>query len=202
MLVEDDNPFDLSDGLAWWMVHAVEERGAGAAPTTPGLGKSTVAVSGLDAKGSIRIKRSPKSDDASKHLNKSLESRRSSSASKKSAQAMPPPASPKAAPTIAVDTGFRQQRPESQHSSSLPRQGVLASSPLGIEVVNNADASNFPPHPQQVVPTAQHHPLLQHTQPQYHSQQQQHHYQQSLQPQIPSQVSRVLSDRTPNKSSP
>ncbi|KAK0953842.1 hypothetical protein LTS01_024191 [Friedmanniomyces endolithicus] len=42
---EDDNPFDLSDGLTWWMVHATEERGAGGgaggggAPTTPGLGK-------------------------------------------------------------------------------------------------------------------------------------------------------------------
>jgi autophagy-related protein 11 len=183
MLVEDDNPFDLSDGLTWWMVHAVEERGAGAAPTTPGLGKSTVAVSGLDAKGSIRIKRSPKSDDASKHLNKSLESRRSSSASKKSAQAMPPPSSPKAAPTIAVATdsgvvGFRQQRPESQHSSSLPRQGGFSSSPLGLGVVNNTEGEGFPPHPQQIASTSQHHPLLQNSQSQHHPQ---HHYQQTLQ---------------------
>lgn len=80
---EDDNPFDLSDGLTWWMVHAVEERTAGAAPTTPGLGKSTVSTANVDAKGSIRIKRSSKGDDASKHLNKSLDSRRSSSTSKR-----------------------------------------------------------------------------------------------------------------------
>lgn len=80
---EDDNPFDLSDGLTWWMVHAVEERTTGAAPTTPGLGKSTVSTANVDAKGSIRIKRSSKSDDASRHLNKSLDSRRSSSTSKR-----------------------------------------------------------------------------------------------------------------------
>lgn len=81
--IEDDNPFDLSDGLTWWMVHAVEERSTGAAPTTPGLGKSTVSTANVDAKGSIRIKRSSKGDDASKHLNKSLDSRRSSSTSKR-----------------------------------------------------------------------------------------------------------------------
>lgn len=83
---EDDNPFDLSDGLTWWMVHAVEERTTGAAaPTTPGLGKSTVSTANVDAKGSIRIKRSSKgeAESASKHLNKSLDSRRSSSTSKR-----------------------------------------------------------------------------------------------------------------------
>nr|POF04043.1 autophagy-related protein 11 [Quercus suber] len=80
---DDDNPFELSDGLTWWMVHAAEERGSGGAPNTPGLGKTTTSSAMVDAKGSIRIKRSSKSDDASKHLNKSLDSRRSSSASKK-----------------------------------------------------------------------------------------------------------------------
>ncbi|KAK0262642.1 hypothetical protein B0A54_10537 [Friedmanniomyces endolithicus] len=94
---EDDNPFDLSDGLTWWMVHATEERGAGSsgaggggggggggAPTTPGLGKSTVAAANVDARGSIRTKRGSKGEDASRVLNKSLDSRRSSSGSKKS----------------------------------------------------------------------------------------------------------------------
>lgn len=87
LLADNDNPFDLSDGLTWWMVHASEERGAGlggGAPTTPGLGKSTVAAANVDAKGSIRIKRNSRGDDASRHLNKSLDSRRSSSTSKKS----------------------------------------------------------------------------------------------------------------------
>ena len=82
-----DNPFDLSDGLTWWMIHATEERGTATigAPTTPGLGKSTVAAANVDAKGSVRVKRSSKGgDDASGHLNKSLESRRSSEASRRS----------------------------------------------------------------------------------------------------------------------
>ena len=87
--INDDNPFDLSDGLTWWMVHASEERGAGlglGAPSTPGLGKSTVAAANVDAKGSIRVQRKGigKEGEASKHLNKSLDSRRSSSTSKKS----------------------------------------------------------------------------------------------------------------------
>ena len=135
MLVEDDNPFDLSDGLTWWMVHAVEERGA---PTTPGLGKSTVAVSGFDAKGSIRIKRSSKSDDASKHLNKSLESRRSSTGSKKSA-VIPP--SPKAAPvtaatTVNADVPSARHRSGSQ-ASSLMKPGGTSPSGLGVFTPNN-----------------------------------------------------------------
>lgn len=134
MQVENDNPFDLSDGLTWWMVHAAEERGAGAAPTTPGLGKSTVSTANVDAKGSIRIKRSSKGDDASKHLNKSLDSRRSSSASKKNI--------PATAATPHAETP--RQRSESQASSlnnpvqstpqprPLPAAAAAAGSGLGI----------------------------------------------------------------------
>ena len=127
----DDNPFDLSDGLTWWMVHAVEERGAGAAPTTPGLGKSTVAAANVDATGSIRIKRNSKNDDASKHLNKSLDSRRSSSASKRSfAGAVPGITS--ASPTVATFADS-SNRP---HSDSLtptrPPTAPHGNSALGI----------------------------------------------------------------------
>ncbi|KAI9738932.1 MAG: oligomeric, coiled-coil, peripheral membrane protein [Claussenomyces sp. TS43310] len=82
---EDDNPFDLSDGLRWYLIEAAEEKPG--APSTPGLGKSTVATTSVDATGSIR--RSKKSyttginDDISKTLSRSLDSRRSSSNSKK-----------------------------------------------------------------------------------------------------------------------
>lgn len=102
--VDDDNPFQLSDGLTWWMVHGIEERGAGGAPATPGPGRSTVAAANVDAKGSIRIKRSSKSDDASKHLNKSLDSRRSSSTSKKSVAGaiVPVIANANGSPTLAT----------------------------------------------------------------------------------------------------
>ena len=88
-LEENDNPFDLSDGLTWYLVHAAEEKSG--APTTPGLGKSTVSATNIDARGSIGPKKGAR--DASKTLNKSLESRRSSSTSKVSVKdvAQPPP---------------------------------------------------------------------------------------------------------------
>jgi autophagy-related protein 11 len=84
--MDDDNPFDLSDGLRWYYIEAAEEKPG--APTTPGLGKSTVAAANIDARGSIRIlnAKGRGDDDASKHLSKSLDSRRSSTASKQSGQ--------------------------------------------------------------------------------------------------------------------
>ena len=134
---EDDNPFDLSDGLTWWMVHATEERGAGGAPTTPGLGKSTVAAANVDAKGSIRIKRSSKSEDATKHLNKSLDSRRSSSASKKGVAGaiVPTLANASGSPTVGsfADAPASHQRTESQTSLRPPPAApTVGSSGLGI----------------------------------------------------------------------
>ncbi|KAA8567369.1 hypothetical protein EYC84_010394 [Monilinia fructicola] len=89
---EDDNPFDLSDGLRWYLIDAAEEKPG--APSTPGLAKSTVASANIDATATIR--RSKKSSSGSaeglnKTLAKSLDSRRSSSNSKK---AIPISASP------------------------------------------------------------------------------------------------------------
>lgn len=81
--IDDENPFELSDGLRWYLLDAAEEKPG--APTTPaGPAKSTVASAHVDAKGSIRIKKS-KDDNggASKTLSKSLDSRRSSTNSKK-----------------------------------------------------------------------------------------------------------------------
>ncbi|KAK5128484.1 hypothetical protein LTR85_003152 [Meristemomyces frigidus] len=148
--MDDDNPFDLSDGLTWWMVHATEERGAGGAPTTPGLGKSTVAAANVDAKGSIRIKRSSKSDDASKHLNKSLDSRRSSSASKKGVAGalVPTLANANGSPIAgqSMDSGLvGRQRSESQASLRPPPAPASGSSGLGI--ITDSDAQ---PHDDQV----------------------------------------------------
>lgn len=135
---EDDNPFDLSDGLTWWMVHATEERGAGGAPSTPGLGKSTVAAANVDAKGSIRIKRNSKGDDASKHLNKSLDSRRSSSASKKGAVGaiLPTKANVPGSPTMAhnQDAASLRQRSESQASLRPPPPATAAAGKSGLGI--------------------------------------------------------------------
>lgn len=82
---DDENPFELSDGLRWYLLDAVEEKPG--APSTPGLGKSTVAQAHVDAKGSIRLKRPSTAGTAARTLSKSLDSRRNSSASKKGAPA-------------------------------------------------------------------------------------------------------------------
>ncbi|OJD15772.1 hypothetical protein AJ78_03990 [Emergomyces pasteurianus Ep9510] len=78
--IDDDNPFELSDGLRWYLLDASEEKPG--APSTPGLAKSTVASAHVDAKGSIRLKRASNGGGATKTLTKSLDSRRNSSTSK------------------------------------------------------------------------------------------------------------------------
>lgn len=76
---DDENPFELSDGLRWYLLDAVEEKPG--APSTPGLGKSTVAQAHVDAKGSIRLKRPPTGGNVARTLSKSLDTRRNSSQS-------------------------------------------------------------------------------------------------------------------------
>lgn len=79
---DNDNPFELSDGLRWYLLDAAEEKLG--APATPGPGKTTVASANVDARGSIRLKKLPAGSDASGTLNRSLdESRRSSTHSKR-----------------------------------------------------------------------------------------------------------------------
>lgn len=77
--LDDENPFELSDGLRWYLLDAQEEKPG--APSTPGLGKSTVASAHVDAKGSIRLKSG--GGNVAKTLTRSLDSRRNSSNSKK-----------------------------------------------------------------------------------------------------------------------
>jgi autophagy-related protein 11 len=88
---ENDNPFQLSDGLRWYLIDAHEYKPG--APATPGMGKSTVAANTVEATANIHTHTTPgkgKSRDNSlgieginKTLSKSLESRRSSSSSKR-----------------------------------------------------------------------------------------------------------------------
>lgn len=78
---DDENPFELSDGLRWYLLDAAEEKPG--APINVGLGKVTVASANVDAKGSIRMKKSLDGNGATKTLTRSLDSRRSSSNSKK-----------------------------------------------------------------------------------------------------------------------
>lgn len=82
---EDDNPFDLSDGLRWYLIEATEEKPG--APATPGLGKCTVASANIDATGSIRRSKKTSSsgmEGINKTLSKNLHIRRDSINSKKS----------------------------------------------------------------------------------------------------------------------
>lgn len=73
---DDENPFELSDGLRWYLVDAVEEKPG--APATPGLAKSTVAAANVDVKGSIRLGRASTTGNVAKTLTRSLDSRRNS----------------------------------------------------------------------------------------------------------------------------
>ncbi|KAI5925328.1 autophagy-related protein 11-domain-containing protein [Camillea tinctor] len=89
---ENDNPFDLSDGLRWWLIDAHEDKSG--APSTPGLGKSTVAANNVEVTADMHAHgRSGKTrskigsnggiEGVSRTLTKNLESRRSSTGSKK-----------------------------------------------------------------------------------------------------------------------
>lgn len=79
---EDDNPFELSDGLRWYLLDAAEEKPG--APGTPGLGKSTVARADVISQGQMEQTKKRASNDPAKTLGKSLDSRRSSNTSRKS----------------------------------------------------------------------------------------------------------------------
>ncbi|OHE92326.1 hypothetical protein CORC01_12388 [Colletotrichum orchidophilum] len=89
---EDDNPFQLSDGLRWYLIDAHEDKPG--APATPGLGKSTIATNNVEAMADMHTHAQTNGKDkqranthsiegVSKALSKSLESRRSSSNSKR-----------------------------------------------------------------------------------------------------------------------
>lgn len=77
----DENPYELSDGLRWYLIEAAEEKPG--APINVGLGKATVASANVDAKGNIPMKKSSDGNGATKTLSRSLDSRRSSTNSRK-----------------------------------------------------------------------------------------------------------------------
>ena len=89
-LASDDNPFELSDGLRWYLLDAAEEKAI--APMNIATGKATVAAANVDARGSIRLKATPENSDLTKTLARSLDSRRSSSTNSKKSFAAHAPA--------------------------------------------------------------------------------------------------------------
>lgn len=118
---DDDNPFELSDGLRWYLLDAAEEKPG--APINIGLSKVTVASANVDAKGSIRIKKSLDGIGASKTL-ASFDSRRSSSTSKKGLTAI---TSSSTHPAVVAELG---ERPESMSQTNEAR----SSDPLDPQI--------------------------------------------------------------------
>ncbi|KAL9617799.1 MAG: hypothetical protein Q9160_007453 [Pyrenula sp. 1 TL-2023] len=126
--IDDDNPFELSDGLRWYLIDAAEEKPG--APSTPGLGKSTVAATKVEATGSVRLTQDSRrlrdsvgtggAPTATKTLSRSLDSRRSSSASKKGHVPTPSTASVQQATGAGKDAPVNSSRPSSFHGSPGP----------------------------------------------------------------------------------
>ena len=122
---ENDNPFDLSDGLRWYLIDAIEDKPG--APSTPGLAKSTVAANNIEVMGDMHTHgrlggKGPAGrggvpsgiEGVSKTLSKSLESRRSSTGSKK-------------APTFAI--GVARGRDSALASETNSLRAVPADTP-------------------------------------------------------------------------
>ncbi|ETN41240.1 uncharacterized protein HMPREF1541_03175 [Cyphellophora europaea CBS 101466] len=106
--VDDENPFELSDGLRWYMIDAAEEKPG--APGTPSVGKSTVIASTVEAEAMMgrkekAIGKSPNAAQVAKTLNRSLESRRSSSTSKRSGSIKKDSSSLKDSPLAPIVSG-------------------------------------------------------------------------------------------------
>ncbi|KAF2033734.1 hypothetical protein EK21DRAFT_58238 [Setomelanomma holmii] len=80
---EDDNPFELSDGLRWYLLDATEEKPM--APGTPGIKGAVTVKSSLETgQGEMQKAKKKTSMDPATQLGISLDSRRSSGTSKKS----------------------------------------------------------------------------------------------------------------------
>ncbi len=142
---EHENPFQLSDGLRWYLIDAQEDKPG--APTTPGMGKSTVAANTVAATANIQsqpIGVKGKNRDSitsiegiNKTLSKSLESRRSSSTSKR---AMPF--------SIAGGTALLKSSALASETDSLRAaapETPLASSPLQNATAFTAEAGPSSP---------------------------------------------------------
>ncbi|KAI8936908.1 hypothetical protein NX059_006140 [Plenodomus lindquistii] len=84
---EDENPFDLSDGLRWYLLDATEEKAM--APGTPGIGAVTVKSSLATGQGEVQKLKKKSATDPAIQLNKSLDSRRSSGTSSRKAGGRP-----------------------------------------------------------------------------------------------------------------
>lgn len=125
---DDENPFELSDGLRWYLLDAAEEKPG--APISIGLSKVTVASANIDAKGSVRIKKTLDGQGATKTLTRSLDSRRSSSNSKKGLVAVTSSTHPTAAElgdmleTMPASNDVKPEEVQSIHPTDEPGMSI------------------------------------------------------------------------------
>jgi autophagy-related protein 11 len=131
---EDDNPFDLSDGLRWYLIDAAEEKPG--APSTPGLAKSTVKENTEHATGTIERRKKKSSSEEVKGINKtlskSLDSRRSSTNSKRAIPAASPVVGDAASPKAAVATPPVEEEIGAQMIRAGSKQGSSESTERGL----------------------------------------------------------------------
>ncbi|CAF9927295.1 MAG: oligomeric, coiled-coil, peripheral membrane protein [Alectoria fallacina] len=146
----DENPYELSDGLRWYLIDAAEEKPG--APINVGLGKATVASANVDAQGNIRMKKSSNGNGATKTLSRSLDSRRSSTNSKKglvaiSSNTTAGPTGPDGMPERSIDRAaaaspnllppqdthrsHSPERPQSSQTLDLPAPGGPSNDHVG-----------------------------------------------------------------------
>ena len=146
-IIDDENPYELSDGLVWFMIEAAEEKPG--APINIGLGKTTVASVNVDAKGSIRMKKATDGNGATRTLTRSLDSRRSSTNSKKGLVAIASNSaalegmaegagSPKPASLEPADAE-NNSRPESSRNLAIPQSRENQPEQVGTPIPSPPD---------------------------------------------------------------
>ncbi|CAI6340463.1 unnamed protein product [Periconia digitata] len=148
---EDDNPFELSDGLRWYLLDAAEEKSG--APGTPGLGKTTVASARVTGQGQMEPTKKKSSNDPAKTLGKSLDSRRSSGNSKKSAPLVGARNSTEILPQTdntdsgpASNTATRGASPASGPGPSHLRESEVTAEAAATAAVSNAEEDDHLVH--------------------------------------------------------
>ncbi len=141
--IDDENPYELSDGLRWYLLDAAEEKPG--APINVGLGKVTVASANVDATGSsIRMKKSSGSNGATKTLTQSLDSRRSSTNSRKGLVAMA--SNSTSAPAVLDEmvverTNSNDTPPIPSENHARPRSPLVQGSPSSLVQDNSPPAA-------------------------------------------------------------
>jgi len=111
---DDDNPFELSDGLRWHLVDATEEKTG--PPMTIASSKTTVAAANVDATGSIRMKKDKDGNGVTMKLTRSLDSRRSSSNSKAGVASS---AAPRPTTATSLEERLEAQKPAGEPTHTM-----------------------------------------------------------------------------------